>query len=298
MKRRRALASRDAGDGVRRGVIPVALAITVSCTFWAPATGMAQYINVSGTGEVLARPTHVEIHLSAGGAAELTADANQKCCDAVRRTTDAFKQLDVKDLTIEERELSFTGSAPGRNAVRGVVIAGGGGMVARGGVDPAARAQVGMSRSLRVVLGNIQQQDEAALRVTIGTLIDTARDTGATVLQNAPSAPMSLVTFVVDDADKQLENAYEKAFDAAKSRATRLARLAGATLGPVNSISEQQTGVAYSPRSAALNLNSDGDARLMSDTLGDIPVRVTLHVSFALKARDDPDSDDEEEESK
>jgi len=271
---------------------------SITVTFGQAAVRRDGSISVTGTGEVLARPTKVEIDISAGGMAELTADANQKYRDVLRRTTDAFKQLDMTDLTIEERELSFTDCVPAGTPLR--VVAGGGGRairaVAGGGVDPAVRPEVGISRSLRLVLGNIQQQDETDLRETIGTLIDTARDTGATVRQSSPNATMSLVTFVVDDADKQRETAYQKAFDAAKARATRLARLAGATLGHVYSINEQQNQVVSPRYTSAMYLNSDGDARLMSDTLGDIPVRVTLHVSFALKAQDDKSSNDEQEE--
>jgi len=170
---------------------------------------------------------------------------------------------------------------------------------ARGGVVAPGVAEVGISQSLRLVLANIQNQEKAALMETIGTLIDTARDSGATVRQIASNAGMSLVTFVVDDADKQRETAYQKAFDAAKARATRLAGLAGATLGPVRSIDEQQQNRVVSSRNiASLDLNSNGEERLTSDTLGDIPVRVTLHVSFELKAQDDTSSNDDEEEEK
>jgi uncharacterized protein YggE len=269
-----------------------------ACLGGFPSRGNAEgMISVSGTGEVLARPTKVEIDISAGGVAELTSDANQKYFDAIRRTTDAFKKLEMKDLTIEERELSFADTATGGNTTR-VVVGGAIRNVARGAAVEMPRPEVAISQSLRLVLDKIQQQDDATLRETIGKLIDTARDIGATVRQSSSNAGMSLVTFVVDDAEEHRELAYQKAFDAAKSRAARLAALAGATLGPVRSINEQQGPVVSARYINAMSLNSNGEARLTSETLGDIPVRVTLHVSFTLLDLQDERGSDGEKDTK
>ncbi|HUY32128.1 MAG TPA: SIMPL domain-containing protein [Pirellulales bacterium] len=287
----------------------ILLALTLAaCTAWSSSLMAAEHgnISVSGAGEVRVRPTHLEIEISAKAAAELTADAIQKYRDTLRRTTEAFEKLDMKDLTIEQRELSFTKSTPGENGGMAGFVLGGGGA-------PAAKPQVDISRSLRLVLAGIDQLEEAALMETIGTLLDTAHDSGATVGEGSSSNAMlaqmmgqqagstSMVTFVVDNASEQHEKAYQQAFAAAKARATRLAKLAGATLGSVRSIDEQQGQVVYPRYANTLNLNSNGDSRLTSDTLGDIPVRVTLHVNFLLNAQDAPssaDDDEEEEDSK
>lgn len=61
-------------------------------------------ISVFGSGEVRAKPTRVEIDLTAGAGAELTGDALVKYQDALRRTLSAFEKLELKNLlTIRPR---------------------------------------------------------------------------------------------------------------------------------------------------------------------------------------------------
>jgi len=243
-----------------------------------------------------------------GAAAELTADAIQKYRDSLRRTTEAFEKLDMKDLTIEKRELSFANSTPGGNAGAAFAVV--------GGAPAAAKPQVDISRALRLVLGNIDQMEEAPLMETIGSLLDTARDSGATVGQGSSSNALlarmmgqqagstSMVTFVVDNASEQHEKAYQQAFSEAKARATRLAKLAGTALGPVISIEE----AAEAPKDDASvqeqmitaiygigTKNSNRGLRLTSDKLGDIPVRVTLRVRFELGSQGEPSLKEEGE---
>jgi len=283
--------------------------LLAACMAWSSLLVAAeQGISVSGTGEVLAKPSHVEIDVSAAAAAELTADAIQKYRDSLRRTTEAFGKLDMKGLKIEQRELSFANSTPGGGAA---------GMVAGlvGGGAPAAKPQVDISRSLRLVLEGIDQMEEAALMETIGTLLDTARDAGATIGQSSSSSALlaqmmgrqagstSMVTFVVDNAAQQHEKAYQQAFAEAKSRATRLAKLAGAKLGSVISIEEaadaskDDASVQEQLITTIYGIGSKpkGGIRLTSDKLGDIPVRVTLRVRFSLGSQGKPSSDDEED---
>jgi uncharacterized protein YggE len=300
------------GNRFRRGAARMPLVLTlaacVACSSSLAATEGG--ITVSGTGEVLAKPTHVEIDVSANAAAELTADAIQKYRDSLRRTTEAFEKLDMKDLKIEQRELSFASSTPGGGA--GMVLA------VPGGAAPAAKPQVDISRALRLVLGGIDQMEEASLMETIGTLLDTARDAGATVGQSSSSSALlaqmmgrqagstSMVTFVVDNASQQHEKAYQQAFAEAKSRATRLAKLAGTALGPVISIEEaadapkDDTSVQEQLITTIYGIGSKpkGGIRLTSDKFGDIPVRVTLRVRFSLGSQGKPSSDDEVEDSK
>ncbi|HEV3023427.1 MAG TPA: SIMPL domain-containing protein [Pirellulales bacterium] len=282
--------------------ILIALSLSACAAMTASLVAAEPGITVSGTGEVLAQPTHVEIDLNASAAAELTGDAIQKYRDSLRRTTEAFKKLDMKGLKIEERELSFANSTPGGgNAMVMMAVPGGG--------APAAKPQVDITRSLRLVLAGIDKIEEAALMETIGTLLDTARDSGATVGQSSATNALlmqmmgrqatstSMVTFVVDNASQQHEKAYQQAFAEAKSRATRLASLAGATLGKVvsieegveakddASIQEQMVTAIYGIGGA----KSKGGIRLTSDKYGDIPVRVTLRVRFALGDTDSSD---------
>ncbi len=305
---------RARGVAVRTRIAQSKILLTltlVACVAWCSSLVAAEKgITVSGTGEVLAKPTHVEIDISAKAAAELTADAIQKYRDSLRRTTEAFSKLDMKGLKIEERELSFANSTPGGGA--GMVLA------LQGGAAPAAKPQVDISRSLRLVLGGIDQMEEATLMETIGTLLDTARDSGATVGEGSSSNALlarmmgqqggstSMVTFVVDNASTQHEKAYQQAFAEAKSRATRLAKLAGSTLGPVTSIEEaadaskDDASVREQLITAMYGIGSKskGGIRLTADKLGDIHVRVTLRVRFSLGSQGKPPSDDDEEDAK
>jgi len=258
-------------------------------------------ITVSGTGEAKARPNQLEIDLNIAGAAELTGDALVKYRDAVRRTTQAFEQLGMEGLTVDARELSIANQLPGNAQQMAMVALGQAGA-------PAAKTQVTISRSLRLVLGGIRDMSEEELTETIGRLLDTARDSGAAIGQSESNALLaqmmgrvsqaqSVVTYVVDDADQQREEAYREAFAQARARAERLAALAGAKLGPVVSVEEvadaptSNTSVQERMISAIYGIgdssSSAEDARLTSDKLGDIPVRVTLRVRFALESEGD-----------
>src|SRR5205085_168527 len=59
-------------------------------------------IRVSGVGQVLAKPNRLEIDVVAAGAAELTGDALVKYRESLKRTIDAFDQLKLKNLKVEQ----------------------------------------------------------------------------------------------------------------------------------------------------------------------------------------------------
>ena len=253
-------------------------------------------ITVSGTGEVYAKPTRVEIDLAAGAAAELTGDAIVKYQDSLRRTLDAFKKLGLKNLKIEERSLSFE-STGGAAAAANAFAAG-------DGAPSTAKSQIDITRSLRLALTETDKLSEQELMETIGRLIDAAKDAGARVGNNSGNALMlrmmgesvssaPVVTFVVEDAAAAREKAYRAAFDQAKARAARLANLAGRRLGQVESVEEgmesnsrDEASVQERMITAIYGIASSSEqeeSRLTSQKLADIPVRVTLRVRFALE---------------
>jgi uncharacterized protein YggE len=154
------------------------------------------------------------------------------------------------------------------------------------------------------VLSEADQLSEAELMDTIGKLLDAAKDAGAKIgartenallmrMMGQTASATPVVTFVVEDAAPAREKAYQAAFDQAKARAARLARLAGRRLGRVESVEE---GVETSGKNEAgmqermitaiygVSSNSDEeDSRLTSQKLADIPVRVTLRVRFTFE---------------
>ncbi len=253
-------------------------------------------ITVSGTGQVKVKPDSVEIEITTSGSAELTGDAIVKYRDSTRRAMAAFKGLKLKNLKIEEQGLSVANSSAGANAAM---------LAAVGQAGGAAKSQTVISRAHRVVLGDIRDMSEQQLMEVLGRILDTAKDSGASAAPSAQSQMMammfggrgntsqSLVTFVLNDAAKVREQAYQKAFEQARSRARRLAALAGAELGAVLSVQEGPPAtkgtksVQESMMSAIYGIGankSDGDdMRVTSDKFGEIPVRVTLQIRFAIK---------------
>src|SRR5262245_19906819 len=65
-------------------------------------------IAVSGTGELSAKPTMVEIDLHLSGKAELTGDALVKYRDAKKRTIEALDKLKLKELSTDEMALTIS----------------------------------------------------------------------------------------------------------------------------------------------------------------------------------------------
>jgi uncharacterized protein YggE len=251
-------------------------------------------ITVLTVGEVKVKPTHVELNLQTAGLAELTGDAIAKYRDAKRRTVEAFNSLKIKNLSVEEQGLSLVNSAAG--GMPGMMA-----MVA-GGQAPAAKPQVEISRNLRVVLKDIQAMSEDELMETIARILDTAKDSGATVGASQANSmmarmmgqqmPGSLVTFVLDNTVEVRERAYKQAMDQARDRAGRLAKLASVKLGPV--VSVQETAVTSGGETAGaqqmmMAMYGMGEAagkeelRAKSDKFEEIAVRVSLQVRFAIE---------------
>jgi uncharacterized protein YggE len=249
-------------------------------------------ITVLGTGEVLAKPDRMEIEVRASAEAELTGDAVVKYDDTLRRIRGAFGKLDMKELNIEDRELSIASGAEAAGGLAAVMAAQN---------KATAKANIHLTRSLRLVVRKIDKLPEAEVIGAISKLLDAAKDAGATVGKDSGSSAIlqvmgqgggatPVVRFVVEKPDELREQAYQRAFEEATARATRLARLARARLGRAVSIEE----VAAAPTKEAgmqermisaiygIETGTSDDARLSSDKLIDIPVRVTLRVRFAL----------------
>lgn len=277
----------------------VVLVISFAGIAAAAETGDGEGITVTGQGEVLAKPTHVEISLNASGSAELTGDALTKYRDSVRRTIEAFAKLNLKQLKVEPLGVAIKGSGGAGGALAAQLAA------ARGQAAGGAKPQTDVSRSLRLTLSGIQGMPEDELMDTLGKVLDVAKDSGAAVgsgddstsaimamMGNGGGSPSSMVTFVVDNADELREKAYQNAFKQARDRAQRLAKLAGGNVGAVVSVQEsaeqpsgENKGLQAQMISAIYGIggSSGGDERrLTSQTFADVPIRVTLRVRFRL----------------
>jgi uncharacterized protein len=272
-----------ARDGLRRPSYLSALAIVVCAIAGAASAAEERAISVTGVGEVKAKPDRLEIDVQAGGSAELTTDAIVKYGDSLRRVTEAYEKLGIERLEIEQGDLMFGHTIPNQN-----------GRIINGRQAAQAKSEVLLTQSLHLRLSHIDQMPQKELIDTVGKLIDTAQDAGAT-LGGMPNVNMSYnqfgnvvmrnqqvrpaVAFALSDPDALHDQAYEKAFEAATSRAEKLAKLAGAKLGPVLSINESGSAQVY-------NQYGVQQQALASIRLAEIPVRVNLHVRFALENRE------------
>ncbi len=253
-------------------------------------------ITVTGTGEVKTKPNRLEIELAASGSAELTGDALVKYRDSLKRTIEAFEQLGIKNLRVEQRGLSIQSQDANNNNMNRF----------NGMPNMPTKMQIDISGDLRLVLPDADKMSEEELTDTISKLLDTAKDSGAGIGGSSTSQMMariygqqmstSVVTFVVDNIDEVRQQAYQEAFKQAEARAKRLADLAGAKLGPVISLQESLEVQPSNESSrqqrlmAAIygwgDLGEKGDGRVTSEKLGEIPVRVMLRVRFSIAEKE------------
>ncbi len=136
---------------------------------------------------------------------------------------------------------------------------------------------------------------------TVGKLLDVAQDSGANVGMSPEEANMAyrygrlpqggFVKFVVTDVAKIREQAYEKAVEDARSRATRLAKLNDVQLGGVLSVQEVQVSgeearTVAQPWEVQSSTAANRPPQISADSLTEIPFRVKLLVRFSIKPSD------------
>ncbi|HWB10450.1 MAG TPA: SIMPL domain-containing protein [Pirellulales bacterium] len=231
-----------------------------------PAPADEQGITVTGTGETLAAPDSLEIDIGASGSAELTADAIVKYRERLRRVTEAFKKLDIKQLQLQQRELSIGNLADEQHPHPRVTIA----------------------RAMRIVVAGIRQMPEDELLSTVGQLIDAAKDAGGA--DEEAQSRVFAVRFALQDPKTLRQQACQKAFENAKEQACRLAQLAGGKLGQVMSVSDMSAAADYAAVTEVIygiygrdeEQELDEQGRIVAASLKEIPVRVSLRVRFEL----------------
>jgi uncharacterized protein YggE len=222
-------------------------------------------VTVSGIGEARARPDCLEIDVDASGAAELSSDAIVKFHERLRRVTDAFKKLGIDQLRLEERDLSI-GDVPNQQS---------------------PRPHVTIARALRIVISDIHTLPEDDLLSLVGKVIDTAKDMAAGDEQ--PQQTALAVRFAVRDAKALRAEASKRAYADARQEALRLAQLAGCRLGravSVQDVSSATTNSVVQETIYAIYGNQvpqpEEPGRIVSTSLKELPVRVTLRVRFEL----------------
>jgi uncharacterized protein len=246
---------------------------------------------VAGKAAIAAKPNLIEIDVEVSASSELTADAIVKYRDARRRLYEAFSALKLADITVEERGLQVDQKGQQQPYFWG------------GQQNTRNKTEVQLTRKLVVKASNLRKMDEEAVMQLVGKLLDVAQDAGAKVGQQNNNYyywrydymnQQGLVRFVLDDFDKLQEEAYDKAFADARSRAERLARLSHVALGPIVAAREitvpgDRVNSNFNPY---YNYNSSSDdemprKRLETSKYQDIPVKVELMVRFTIQSKPD-----------
>ena len=247
-------------------------------------------ISVNGNGEVYTKPDIVEINVRLHGNAELTDDAIIKHRDARERVQKAFEGLKIDNLKAEEQSLSVK---PGTSKEQAQLII-------RGNM-PATNTppQVEVASTMRMHVGNIPDLSLSDLMKTIGKLLDTAKDAGAAVGPSDEEVSMayrygrtaggSMVRFVISNADRIREEAYQKAVDDAKARAERLAKLHNVKLGPVLGVqdvaaSNDENVQRLQPWEVASDAAPTKPNEIITETMSGGSYRVRLMVRFAINS--------------
>jgi uncharacterized protein len=246
---------------------------------------------VAGKASLAAKPNLIEIDVEVSASSELTADAIVKYRDARRRLHEAFTALKLPNITVEERGLQVDQKGQQQNPYFG-----------GGSQNTRNKTEVQLTRKLVVKASNLRKMDEEAVMQLVGKLLDVAQDAGAKVGQQNNNYyywrydymnQQGLVRFVLDDFDKLQEEAYDKAFADARSRAERLARLSHVALGPIVAAREITVpGDRVNSNFNYYNYNSSSDdemprKRLETSKYQDIPVKVELMVRFTIQSKPD-----------
>lgn len=249
---------------------------------------------VSGKAAVLARPNRLEIDLSISSASELTADAIVKYRDAKRRVLDAFSDLQLEDVTVEERGLLVDQKGMMQNPYYW-----------DSQPNQRTKTEVQLSRKLVVRCEKIRELEEDDLLQLVARLLDVAQDAGGVVGPGASNtnpyyysprmAETNLVRFVLDDFDALQEQAYEDAVADARTRAERLARLSGVELGPIVAIREIAVpgdGAANRSNMGMPNEEPPRTGQLEATRFQEVPIRVELLVRFRVRTdAENPEED-------
>lgn len=271
------------------GLLLLLVASSGSAQVMMAEAGHTPGISVYGTGETIAKPDVVEISLRATAAAELTGDAIIKYRDTKRRTLEAFDKLKLDKLQIAELGVSLSdqGSVEAMQAMW------------RGGMQAtAAKAKVEISSALQLRLAGIREMSAEQVMELVGKLLDTAKDSGASIgptqaemnmaMRYGQQPNSTLVRFIVRDLNKLREEAYENAVEDARTRARRLAKLNGITLGEVLGVQEVQVSgddqqVVNTPWGQTIpSSKKASEPEISSEQFAEIPFRVKLLVRFSI----------------
>jgi hypothetical protein len=205
---------------------------------------------------------------------------------------EAFVKLKLEKLEVEELGVSLSDQASAE-AMQ---------MMWRGMPATNTKAKVEISSALQLRLSGIRDLTAEQVMETVGKLLDTAKDSGASIgptqaemsmaWRYGQQANSTLVRFIVRDLNKLREEAYENAVHDARTRAQRLAKLNGIKLGEVLSVQEMQVSgddqpIVTTPWGQQMPGKKSREPEISSEQFAEIPFRVKLLVRFTILPAED-----------
>ena len=270
-------------------VLAVALATTAKIV-----AAESDGINVSAVGEAMVKPNRLELEVKAAASAELTSDAVVKYHDALKRAKESVEKLRIENLQIVERGVNVSTGFNGQNAGPGYAMPVP--FVGPGGGQPTLKAEVAISKSLRLTVKGIDKLSDDQVIAIVAKLLDGVKDAGLIGRidpnnSDGQQGAGTMITFIADELTAARKQATAQAFRNAKEKAQEIAELAGGRLGAATGVQEEiSPGVSQIVQEEGPNGQvfysggaSVAEARLVSPTLAEIPLRVTLQVQFKLQ---------------
>lgn len=248
-------------------------------------------ITVVGTGTVEARPSVVEMTGMVIGQGQLAGDAVTKYHGNRRRAEDAFKNLKIPGLVIEEDGMSLYSSlstSQMQAMMRGMPV------------NNTQSQQLSVSETLKLRLTGIDKMNSEELLEIIVRIVDAGKDAGVIIgndttpmvpgTYNASKARNTMAAFKIQNVDDLKTKAYAKALEDARTQAEILAKLAGGKLGKVIAIDTVNPNQKNSDSSsrvlaqylAAIGMNVGQTEEQASALLKPIPVSAVVRVTYAI----------------
>jgi uncharacterized protein YggE len=283
-------------DATRRSLLAVLVCIGIPA---AASAAEDMGITVGGAGTVKGHPAVVEIGARISGEGELAGDASVKFHDTKKKAIAALDALKDPNLSVEFEGPSVamaTDPAAQMRAMQGIA-----------GTD-AGKQKIQISEQARLVLKVPEGAEADKLLATVLKIIDAGKDAG---LQMGPppgnflqmqiraqtgQGDQGIAVFKIPDKSAIEGQAYEKAIADAKSKAERLAKLAGVKLGPVMSVQSEDVAPAKGGQSMIAELYgmgagsaAEGDNKeVEAPSFGEIPVTARVVVKFAIVSAGEP----------
>ncbi len=280
----------------------VMLAATPGAAQFAPGSPNPDHPTLAavGEGQVMVKPTSVELTARVVGSGELTADALVKYRDARQRAVEVIEALGIENLTVTPRGASLTLGMTQEQV-----------MAARRGGGEVLKPSILAGEDLLIRVTQIDQIEDAALLENLAKIIDAAQDLG---LQIGPAAgsnyyqqlaygnvgQMPVFLFRLDSAADAKMQARKLALGEARKRVSETAQEVGLEPVRVLSVTEdmyERSGPMSSRMQSvynSMNMSWDGSnpqMRYITDSPAAVPVTARVTVLFLCRERPTPKED-------